>query len=388
MPGYGNSSRREDCEWSVKRLIQYHPSVSGLDAVGNEIVALHNAARRAGIESKVYAAQGGAVDGIEVRSLERLQPEPSDTLLIHYSLGHESFDRIGERAGRRLMLYHDVTPPHLLAGAPVALIEAARMGIETAGPVARQCHAVAAHSGSSAAALLSQGGPDAEVLPYLIRPEIYGGTFCTARTQEAEADSPVLLATGRVLPHKRVEDVILVYDYLRRISQAPWRLVVAGSTDHAPGYVDSLMGLCRKLSMTRVQFTGSIPQRGLNALYRSARAFLCMSVHEGFGVPLVEAMRQRIPVFALASAAVPQTLRGAGVTFDTPDWPSIAEAISAVDLNAELRARVLARQDRAAAAYDPTVVSNLWLNWLAGAKSNQDCDSRSIQERKKGDGGY
>lgn len=378
-------SLAEDPECAVRRLIQYHPSVAGRDAIGNEIVALHNEVRRAGIDSQIFAARSGSLDGIEIRSLDRLATEDTDTLLIHYSLGHESFHRVVGGVGRRLMLYHDVTPPHLLAGSPVELIEAARQGVEMAGPIARQCHAVAAHSHSSAAALRRYGGPDAVVLPYLLRSEIYGSKTRCGALQPVGGNGPVLLATGRVLPHKRVEDVILVYDYLRHISSAHWRLVVAGSTDHAPGYVDHLEGLCRKLSLPQVEFTGNIPQHRMNALYRSARAFLSMSVHEGFCVPLVEAIRRRIPVFALAAAAVPETLRGAGVSFDSPDWPSIAEAIEAVDRNVELRDRILAGQDRVAAFYDPSTVSRAWRSWLAGNRLYQGRDFRLVQERKKGD---
>lgn len=322
---------------------------------------------RAGIDARIHAVDAGSLDGIAIRGLKRFEVSDSDTLLIHYSMGHEAFEQMALVGCRRLMLYHDVTPPHLLAGAPREMVEAARHGLERAGWVAGQCQAVAAHSNSSAASLRASGGPDCVVLPYLVRPELLDAAPDKATLTQAETGEATLLAAGRVLPHKRIEDVVLAYDYLRKISPRPWRLVVAGSTDHAPGYVESLAALCRKMGLPRVQFTGSLSQAGMNAWFRLARAFLSMSVHEGFCVPLIEAMHHRTPVFALASAATPETLRGAGVAFDTPDWPAIAEAIDAVDRIPGLRARILDQQDRAVKAYEAGAAARGWLNWLAAA---------------------
>jgi len=372
----------------VARLIQFHPSVSGRDAIGNEMLALHRAARRAGIDSRIHAVDAGSVDGATVRDLRRLDVTGSDTLLIHYSLGHAAFDDLVEVGCRRLMLFHDVTPPELLCGAPREIVENARQGLERAGWVSGRCQAVAVHSNSSAASLSAWGGPRAEILPYLMRPELLKAEPDRATLAEAKLSGSTLLAAGRVLPHKRIEDVILVYDYLRRISARHWRLVVVGSTGHAPGYVESLASLCRKMGLPRVQFTGSVSQAEMNAWFRVARAFISMSVHEGFCVPLVEAMHHRAPVFALAAAATPETLQGAGVTFESPDWPAIAEAIDAVDQSPELRKRILDRQDQAVGAYEPAAATQTWLDWLAGAGQGTDSASGAIWERKKRTAGH
>lgn len=348
----------------ARRLLQFHPSVGGRDAIGNEIVALHKAAAGAGFESSIYAETGGTVAGIAVKSLAKLDVKASDNLLLHYSLGHDAFEFLARADCRRLMLFHDVTPPDLLRGAPLETIEEARQGLARAGWVAGQCEAVAVHSHSSAASLEACGGPGAAVLPYLLRPELLGIEPGPAVMAHLGGGS-TLLAVGRVLPHKRIEDVILVFDHLRRIAKHPWRLVVVGSTDCAPGYAESLAALCRKLALPAVRFTGGVSQAELNAWFRAATSFLCMSAHEGFCVPLVEAMHHRVPIFALASAATPETLRGAGVTFDSPDWVAIAEAIDAVDRTPGLRNDILNVQDQAVRAYDPAAAARRWLNWLA-----------------------
>ncbi len=354
------------------RLIQFHPSVVERDAIGNEMAAIHCAALRAGIDAQVYAADAGTIGGIPVRALKRLEIRASDTLLLHYSLGHAAFDELAECGCRRRMIYHGVTPPHLLAGAPGEIVEAARDGLDRVGSVARKAHRVAAHSRSSAATLSVQGGPDADVIPYLLREDLLNAAPDAAIVEQSHLGCSTLLVAGRVLPHKRIEDALLVYDYLCRISPYQWRLVVAGSTDHAPGYVEGLIRLCRKMGLPRVLFTGAVPQDAMNAWFRVARALLTMSEHEGFCVPVVEAMHHRVPVFALAAAAVPETMQGAGVVFDTVDWPTVAEAIDAVDRDSRLRGRIIDGQTEAMRRYLPETVAVAWMNWLgfAGAKGN------------------
>lgn len=356
----------------VGRLIQFHPSAVERDAIGNEMAAIHCAAMRAGIDAQVYATDSGAIGGIPVRALKRLEIRSSDTLLLHYSLGHPSFEELVECGCRRLMIYHGVTPPHLLAGAPREIVEAARDGLARAGSVARKTHRVAAHSHSSAAELRAQGGPDADVIPYLLREDLLNAAPDAAIVEQSHLGCSTLLVAGRVLPHKRIEDALLVYDYLRRISPYEWRLAVAGSTDQAPGYVEGLIGLCRKLGLPRVLFTGAVSQAAMNAWFRVARALLTVSEHEGFCVPVVEAMHHRVPVFALAAAAVPETMQGAGVVFDTADWPTIAEAIDAADRDSALRGRIIDGQTGAMRRYLPETVSGAWMKWLGygGAERN------------------
>jgi glycosyltransferase involved in cell wall biosynthesis len=62
--------------------------------------------------------------------------------------------------------------------------------------------------------------------------------------------------------------------------------------------------MVRDMKLENVEFMGSIPQAELNACYRAADVFVCMSEHEGFCIPLIEALVQGVPVLAYAAAAV------------------------------------------------------------------------------------
>src|SRR5207248_10059531 len=96
----------------------------------------------------------------------------------------------------------------------------------------------------------------------------------------------------------------------------------------------------------RFLFTGAIPDEELAIYYRHAAVYISLSEHEGFCVPLVEAMAADVPVLAYGAAAVPETLGGAGVQFAPKDLEYAAELLGALAFDDDLRAEVLAGQRR------------------------------------------
>jgi glycosyltransferase involved in cell wall biosynthesis len=108
----------------------------------------------------------------------------------------------------------------------------------------------------------------------------------------------------------------------------------------------------RDLRLCDAEMLGTAPQPVLSALYRSATVFLCLSEHEGFCIPLLEAMAHDVPVAAYAAGAVPETLGGAGVLFREKRFDLIAETLGALARNASLRAAVLKQQRERLARYE------------------------------------
>jgi glycosyltransferase involved in cell wall biosynthesis len=96
----------------------------------------------------------------------------------------------------------------------------------------------------------------------------------------------------------------------------------------------------------RFVFTGPVPDEDLATYYRTASVYISLSEHEGFCVPLLEAMAADLPVLAYASSAVPDTLSGAGVMFEPKDLEFAAELLGELAYNEGLRARVIAGQRR------------------------------------------
>ena len=130
--------------------------------------------------------------------------------------------------------------------------------------------------------------------------------------------------------------MVEVIYYLSKI-EPKTRFIHVGAIGGMEAYHALVEAKAKTFGLTNVEFLESVPQDVLNACYASAHAFLCLSEHEGFCAPLVEAMLHQIPIFALSAAAVPETLDGAGVLFDQPpNYLVIAEAIAEVLHNQSL----------------------------------------------------
>jgi glycosyltransferase involved in cell wall biosynthesis len=153
-----------------------------------------------------------------------------------------------------------------------------------------------------------------------------------------------LLSVGRVVPNKRVEDLIKIYYYYRNTVDPRSRLIVAGAMTGMDRYTALLRSLVTVLDLPDVVFLNHVTDAELFALYRTASVFLSMSEHEGFCIPLLEAMQFRVPVIAYAAAAVPETLAGAGVLVKEKEFPAIAELVGRILADPPLKTAIVERQ--------------------------------------------
>jgi L-malate glycosyltransferase len=139
-----------------------------------------------------------------------------------------------------------------------------------------------------------------------------------------------LLFVGRVIPNKRIEDLIRYFHAYQRHFNHRSRLLLVGSYTGYEKYLAMLHHLVAELGASNVHFTGHVSDGELTAYYDVADLFLCASAHEGFCVPLVESFYKQLPVIAYAATAVPSTMDGAGILFKTEDPLEVASLVDAV----------------------------------------------------------
>ena len=135
------------------------------------------------------------------------------------------------------------------------------------------------------------------------------------------------LFVGRIVPNKKIEDHIKLAEHYKRYVDTEYRFIFVGKTDGVPRYYDTIRALLAEYQMPadRFWFTGAVPEEDLATFYRAARVYVSLSEHEGFCVPLLEAMAADVPVLAYGSTAVPDTLGGAGICFAPKDLELAAE---------------------------------------------------------------
>jgi glycosyltransferase involved in cell wall biosynthesis len=167
---------------------------------------------------------------------------------------------------------------------------------------------------------------------------------------------PVVLTVGRIVPNKRLEDVIKAFTLYQRRHAPDASLVVVGSERGFERYRNALDVLAARLGTRNVIFTGSISSEARDAWYRRADVYLSMSAHEGFCAPLIEALAHGVPVVARGAGAVPETLGGAGLVLDGADLPLVAEGLHELGSSRPTREALFDAADRRLAELRPDVL--------------------------------
>jgi glycosyltransferase involved in cell wall biosynthesis len=158
-----------------------------------------------------------------------------------------------------------------------------------------------------------------------------------------------ILFVGRVIPNKRFDNIIRFFHAYKTRDNPRSRLLLAGSYGGFETYLVQLHALIARLGVQDVHLLGQVTNEELTALYDVADLFLCASEHEGFCVPLIEAFHAGVPVMAYAATAVPATMDGGGVLYDTRDPRRVASLMHHLLTDDDRQAQVLAAQDAALA---------------------------------------
>ncbi|MFP2960468.1 glycosyltransferase [Myxococcus sp. 1LA] len=335
------------------------PRLAWGDAVGNQVRYLQGLLRRWGHASDIYAEAWDDACKDQVRPVKDHAKEADQdaVLLIHHSFESRLVPRIARSPGRKVLVYHNVTPARLFEGFErkvAAACDAARDELLALRPYVE---AAFAYSRFSAEELVAAGYPNVAVLPFAIDWAAFDTAPDPALQAELDDGMSNILFVGRAVPSKKVDDVLRVFTAYQRLYQPRSRLVIAGQLHRDGPYGAYLHGLKDVLGAERVLFLGRVSAAQLSACFATASAYLSMSRHEGFGVPLLEAMYRNVPVVAYGAAAVPETMGGAGLATLSDDPREVAQLLAVMDRNAELRAQVTAAQRTRIAALSQEAVA-------------------------------
>ncbi len=273
-----------------------------------------------GAQGKIFARdRRGAEADVEVFNPAAIGDD--DWLLIHHSMGDERLDSVLSAPGNKALVYHNITPvPYLNHDAHLSKM--ARLGREQLGQFRGRVKLSYAVSQFNGFELEEAGLGPVKLLPLLDL-----STVPAPGGREPRATSKrKLLFVGRIAPHKAQAELVKVLHFLRQNSALDYRLALVGSED--PIYGRYVRGLAKGLGlMPWVEWHSKVSDAELANLYRDADAFVSLSRHEGFGVPLTEAMQHSLPVFALWKTGVIETMGGAGVGLLTAKPYRVAEIV-------------------------------------------------------------
>ncbi len=337
----------------ISSIHQMQVSAATDNSIGNEVIALQAALRSWGYRSNIYADEIAAGMRGKAQHFTRYRPSREDLVILHYSTGSALTDYVRTLQVPLILVYHNITPAAFLIGLGGGVRERADRGREALASLRDQTVLALARSEYSRVELGEMGFKPSRVLPVIVPEELFRIAPDERVLARYDADEAVnLLFVGRVVPNKRQEDVIKSLYYYRKINPQA-RLFLVGSCSNTQRYADWLRQFAQRLNLAdSVHLTGHVSKAELAAYYRLADTFVCMSEHEGFGIPLVEAMRFGVPIIAYASTAVPETMGGAGVLIRKKNFTIVAELVHILHSDAGLRERIIARQRERARAFE------------------------------------
>lgn len=330
----------------VRRIDQVLAGFADGDAISHAARQLRSVFRGWGCGSDIYAPAQSVSPALrrECMDLAAFKPDPADICIHHYGIHSEAADAFGKCRCRKVLLYHNVTPARFFRGYDDALAARLDQARALLPALAGSCAAVWAASRFNAQDLADMGVAGASVFPLPFDPgplDVKPEPVVAARLGGPLTN---ILFVGRIAPNKRIEDLILAFAWYNKALDPFSRLVLVGSSRSAPSYFAMLRMLAVELDLPNVCFEDFASQPGLAACYESARVFVSASEHEGYCLPLVEAMYKGVPVIARASGGMPEALGGAGALYEGLTPPELAALIRRVARETPLRAEMLAAQ--------------------------------------------
>jgi len=301
------------------------------DAIGHEVLGIQRVLRAAGYSSEIFVETADPrLEPLTIDYREMVGGvAPDDVLIHHFSIGSRASRTAYALPGHMALVYHNITPPEYFIGVHKELVKLCFRGRRELTAYIDRSDVALGDSEYNRQELEALGFANTGVLPVVPDFSHLAGVDLQS-VQTFDDENTNILFVGRVIPNKRFEDVIRAFHVYRTRHNVRSRLLLVGSYSGFERYHAILHGLIAKLGTPDVHFLGHVRNEELSALYDVADLFLCASEHEGFCVPLIEAFYKQVPVLAYAATAVPATMDGAGVLYDTKDPEHIARLMETV----------------------------------------------------------
>ena len=353
-----NLYRKEVSNASVYQIV---PVFKKGDAIGNHALFIDQVLRENHVPTQIYCEKNLS-DRTDVKKIDELgATTEKDIILLHMAAENRFANLLDAYSARKVMVYHNITPDRFFRGMDEMAEKSTKMGRQQVKALQNVVDSCLADSQYNKQELEEMGySVPIHVVPIPFSKETYAGAESLKVKEHICDGRKNLIFVGRVVPNKKFEDLITSYQYYRDHYDENCRLILVGSYSKQDRYYQSLQKMLRP--QDDIIFTGHISTEEWITYYRYAHLFLCMSEHEGFCVPVIEAMSHQIPIVAFASSAVGETLGDGGVLIKDKSPDTVAQEIHTVlsdeAFAQELRRRQLKNMER----FSPERVSKQLIN--------------------------
>lgn len=269
-----------------------------------------------------------------------------DLLLFHYSTDSEATAIYLAASCPKVVRYHNITPSAFFRGMDQAVAAQLDQARTRLADVARAASAIWSVSDFNAADFEAGSVAPVTTVPLFSEGAVAGLAPDPGMQMMLGGGLSNFFFVGRIAPNKNIETLIEAFAWYHRCINSRSRLVLAGSEWSCPRYFALLRLYAARLNLSGVLFLNYVLNAQLAACYASAHVFVCASRHEGYCLPLVDAMRYGIPVLANDCGGMPQTLGAGGMLLNGASSKEWAGAMHLLAHDTALRERVLAAQKK------------------------------------------
>lgn len=328
----------------AKPIHQLVHTLSYGDAISTEVLALQRVFRGLGLESEIYSINAHPKLKGQARDFESFPADYTGELILHYSLGSPLNSLyLSLNKAVRTLIYHNLTPAKWFKGVNPRIVADIEDGLRELPILCRESSRLLADSAFNAAELRALGF-GAEVLDLPLDREKWDRPRNEGIYNVVKNDPSLhVLHVGRLAPNKCIEDIIKPFYFLHKYINPQSKLWLVGIDIDTELYSFSLKRLADGLGIGyAVQFVGCLDDSEVRSMYEAASVYLCMSEHEGFCLPILEAMHFGLPVVSFASTALPETVGSGGILLGEKRHFETAALMQELFSNQELRGRMIA----------------------------------------------
>lgn len=292
-----------------KTIHQFTPSIASGDGVSNGLLYIQKLLKELGFNSNIYVAREHIDIELkhEIYHIDEYKPSKNQILFYHHSIGHAYHDRIMKFEDKKVMIYHNITPPHFFKHNKY-IQELCILGREQLANSAKYFVASIGDSHYNCKELQANSYPNPIALPLLVDHDNQISHNPNQMLLQKYKETYNIIFIGRVVSNKAQHRLIDLAYALKQKEIKNFKIIIIGGASE-PAYMNFLHQYRKNLNLLdEVEITGKVANEDLVAYYKTADLYLSLSNHEGFGMPLVEAQRFDIPVLAYDTGGISSTI--------------------------------------------------------------------------------
>jgi len=347
---------------------QFLTSYSYGDAIGNEALEIRNYLRSEGYESEIFVLfyhPKYSDQVINYLEYDKYSGE-DNTVIYHFSIGSKITKKFLRVPDKKVIIYHNITPHHFFLDYHRVLAKDCYKGRIELKSLSDKVDLALGDSEYNEKELIDSGFKKTGVLPLVMNFEKFEAPPVPVFNEIFRDGKTNLLYVGRIIPNKKVEDVIRAFHLYNRYFNRNSRLFIVGENRGFERYYSALMDLTARLQVKNVHFTGHIPEEELISYFKLADIYLHMSEHEGFCAPVPEGFFLNIPVIAYNAGAVKETMNNGGILLNRKEFLKTAALIDKMVTDPDVKEKILATQKEALKKYFRDKTGKILLRHLKG----------------------